>query len=250
MPLVRSQAIVLRSYPLSESDLIVVLYSLEHGKIRLVAKRGRRLRDQFVGCLCSLSHLRVGYYERENRDLSYLSTSDLIESFFELQSDFEFQAASAYLVEVVDSLCPDREPNAKVFRLLLAMCRARKSGVPSPEILVYFNLWILRLSGIWPGIERCVLCASPLSNAGGRFFPEEQKAYCSKCRPHSGQFISPEAARLAESCFTIPLEKVGDCGYPARTFVALNSLLEPMIVKAVDKPMKSLGILHSIATGL
>lgn len=246
MPLVEAEAVVLRSYPLSEADLILVLYSREHGKIRVVAKRARRIKEQFAGCFTSLSHLKISFFERENRELSYLKATDLIESFFELQSDFDFQAASAYVVEVVDALLPEHEPNSRVFRLLVAMFRARKKGVLASEILPYFNLWILRLSGICPTMDRCVLCARSLTEIGGRFFYEEKKTYCSRCRTRSGHFISPEVARLLESCSVSSIEKLHESRPSPGSLVALNSLLEPMVVKAVERPMKTLGILHDV----
>jgi len=48
MGLGRSAAIVIGSFPIGESDLVVTFYSREHGKIRGVAKAARRVQG---GCL-------------------------------------------------------------------------------------------------------------------------------------------------------------------------------------------------------
>src|SRR3954466_11206328 len=69
MPLHTSDALILRTYKLGESDRIVVFLTRDRGKKRGVAKNARQSRRRFGGALEPLTCGRVGYVERERRDL-------------------------------------------------------------------------------------------------------------------------------------------------------------------------------------
>ena len=51
MALVESEAIVLRTYPLREADLLVTLFTRGEGKIRGVARSAKKSKRRFGGAL-------------------------------------------------------------------------------------------------------------------------------------------------------------------------------------------------------
>src|SRR5499433_3106701 len=69
MPLHTADALILRTYKLGESDRIVVFLTRDRGKKRGVAKNARQSRRRFGGALEPLTCGRVGYVEREHREL-------------------------------------------------------------------------------------------------------------------------------------------------------------------------------------
>ena len=69
MQLHTADALILRTYTLGESDRIVVFLTSDRGKKRAVAKNARQSRRRFGGALEPLTYGRVGYREREGRDL-------------------------------------------------------------------------------------------------------------------------------------------------------------------------------------
>src|SRR5712672_67591 len=69
MPLYTTDALILRTYKLGESDRIVVFLTRDRGKKRGVAKNARQSRRRFGGGLEPMTVGRVGYVERERRDL-------------------------------------------------------------------------------------------------------------------------------------------------------------------------------------
>lgn len=247
MPLISAEAIVLNAYPLAEADLLAVLLTRDLGKVRVVAKSARRLKGRFAGALSVLSHLQVDFYERENRDLSYLRSCDLIESFFDVQSDYSFQVVGAYFAEVLDSILPDRESNPKMFRLLLAMLRARSNGVEPAYVLAYFNVWLLRLSGLLPAFESCFSCGRNLRIEGGRFVSAENRMFCASCPPQGGNRVAGTTIQLASAVGALSVEKIkGEKGFSEKDFVLLNSILEPLVVRAVERPLKTLAGLREL----
>lgn len=152
MPGRASEALVLRTYPLQEADLIVSFFTRDQGRLRGVARRARRPKNPFGSGLERLSHVKLFYFQRETRELVNLDSCELISSQFNLASDFAAGVALDFFAEVSEQLLPPAEPNERFFRLLLAVLeylRARRSaGVW--QAVTYFSLWAVRLSGILP----------------------------------------------------------------------------------------------------
>ena len=150
-----SESIVLRTYPLREADLIVSFFTRDQGKLRGVAKRARRLKNNFGSGLERLSHVRMFYVQRENRELVSLDACELIHSQFELAGDYASGVALDYFAEVSEQLLPPAEPGERYFRLLLTVLdHLRDQGAESlwPAV-TYFSLWAVRLSGFLPELE-------------------------------------------------------------------------------------------------
>lgn len=155
MPSRVSEAIVLRTYPLREADLIVSFLTRDQGKLRGVARRARRLKSRFGSGLERLSLVEMSYYQRENRELVSLDSCELVHSQFTLAGDYEAGVALDYMAEVSEQLLPLSEPNERFFRLLAAMLRylgERRADGVWPAV-TYFSLWAVRLSGFLPDIE-------------------------------------------------------------------------------------------------
>lgn len=158
MPAQASETFVLRTYPLKEADLIVSFLTRDQGKLRGVAKRARRPKSSFGSGLERLSHVRMFYFQRENRELVNLDSCELIQSQFDLAAGYETSVALDYLAELVEQLLPPHEPSERVFRLLAAVLGFLRTGPGDaaertwPAIL-YFTLWVVRLSGFLPELR-------------------------------------------------------------------------------------------------
>lgn len=147
-----SESIILRTYPLKEADLIVSFFTRDHGKLRGVAPRARRPKSSFGAGLERLSHVRMFYYQRENRELVNLNSCEIIDSQFSVAGHYPAGVALDFLAEVSEHLLPPVEPNERFFRLLLAVLEHLRKN-PETGIwpaVMYFSLWAVRLSGFLP----------------------------------------------------------------------------------------------------
>ena len=59
MALKESEAIVLRTYPLREADLLVTLFTRAEGKVRGVARSAKKSKRRFGGALEPLTYVRA-----------------------------------------------------------------------------------------------------------------------------------------------------------------------------------------------
>ncbi len=149
-----SESLILRTYPLKESDLIVSFLTRDQGKMRGVANRARRLKSGFGAGLERLSHATLSYYQKENRDLVRIDGSELIRAHFSSKS-YDQTVALDFIAEVSELLLPAMEVNERFFRLLLAVIEDIDSSSPQTmwKGLTYFTLWAVRLQGFLPYIH-------------------------------------------------------------------------------------------------
>jgi DNA repair protein RecO (recombination protein O) len=184
-----SEALVLRTYPLKEADLVVSFFTRDQGKLRGVAKRARRPKGGFGAGLERLSHVCVSYFERENRELVNLDSCELIHSQFGLASDYWASVALDFFAEVSEQLLPSAEPNEKFFRLLLSVLDSLQPGGPTGPVwraVTYFSLWAVRLSGWLSRLDVCLECGTLLDEPEAverAYFSRGQAGLiCNQCR--------------------------------------------------------------------
>jgi DNA repair protein RecO (recombination protein O) len=148
-----SETFVLRTYPFREGDLIVSFFTRDLGKLRGVARRARRPKSPFGSGLERLSQVQMSYYQRENAELANLTGCELIQSQFDLGSDYGRGIALDFFTETADHLLPAHEPNEKYFRLMIAALAHLRSGGDLWPTILYFALWSVKLAGIFPDVR-------------------------------------------------------------------------------------------------
>ena len=148
MPLHTSDALILRTYTLGESDRIVVFLTRDRGKKRGVAKNARQSRRRFGGALEPLTCGRITYRERERRDLVFVQ--DVAPTRSPLTAaDGDALGYVGYFAELIDECSPENDPSEPLFRLSTSIVEAMTAGVPIDTLARYFEFWLLRLQGVY-----------------------------------------------------------------------------------------------------
>jgi DNA repair protein RecO (recombination protein O) len=149
MPHYITDALILRTYKLGESDRIVVFLTRDRGKKPGVAKNARRSRRRFGGALEPLTSGRVGYTERERRDLVLLNYVEPTRSPL-VAADGEALGYAGYFAELIDEWAQEADPNEALYRLGASTVEAMARGIPVEPLARYFEYWLLRLQGVYP----------------------------------------------------------------------------------------------------
>ncbi len=148
MPLHATDALILRTYKLGESDRLVVFLTRDRGKKRGVAKNARQSRRRFGGALEPMTCGRVEYMERERRDLVSLRFVEVSRSPLAAQTEDALGYAS-YFAELIDEWAQEADPNETLYRLGVSVVEALVAGVPVDPLARYFEFWLLRLQGVY-----------------------------------------------------------------------------------------------------
>ena len=127
MRLVTTDAIVLRTYNLAESDRIVVCLTRSAGLVRGVAKGARRMKSRFGAALEPFTLIKLAYHEKENRELVSISSTDILKSHFDLNLKPEVAEVLAYMGELIGEFAPPHEADERLFRMFAACVEALAS---------------------------------------------------------------------------------------------------------------------------
>jgi len=148
-----SDRFILPTYPFRDADLVVTFFTRAAGKLRGIARRARRPKSNFGSRLERLSQTNVSYYQKENRELVSLNSSELVHSQFALASSYEASIALDYLAEISEHLLPPAEANERHFRLLATVLDDLRQGGSAWRAVTYFILWSVRLAGFLPDLR-------------------------------------------------------------------------------------------------
>ena len=115
MPEYATEALILRTYKLGESDRIVVFLTRDRGKKRGVAKNARQSRRRFGGGLEPMTCGRVVYVERERRDLVLVNYIEPTRS--PLTAASSDSLGMGFPAELLDECAPKQTRTKGLFRL-------------------------------------------------------------------------------------------------------------------------------------
>ena len=211
MALHTSDALILRTYALGESDRIVVFLTRDRGKKRGVAKNARQSRRRFGGALEPMTTGRVTYREREGRPLAFVEEVAPLSSPLAGVSGDGLGYVS-YFAELIDEWAQENDDNEPLYRLGTTMVEAMAAGVPLEPLARYFEFWLLRLQGVYEADAR--------ASAGARAF----LAAARTCSPMA----------------------VGDVPAPASVLRELEQAHRTQIVMHLEKELKSARVLRAI----
>jgi DNA repair protein RecO (recombination protein O) len=226
MALVSTDAIVLRTYNLAEADRIVVCLTSSAGLVRAVAKGARRMKSRFGAALEPFTLIRLAYYEKENRELVAISSTEIVKSHFALNAQPEAGEVLAYLGELVCEFAPPHEANEKMFRMVTACVEALAENPESSRAFVrYFEVWLLRLAGLFPDIRACSECGVQLGGAETIGIDHEARPYCRNCSPTGASRLMAETQQGILATRRLP---------PVEFAVQFNQLSEPATAQLAD----------------
>ena len=190
MKLLQSTAFVLQSYPVQEADKICVFFTRDHGKLRGVAHGAKKLRSRFGASLEPLSEVVLAYHEKEGRELVTVRTCELVRSLFDVETVPEGEAIVHYFIELIDQFSPPHEPNEKVYRLISAVTTTLGSNDQDwTRLVLYFEVWLLKLSGYFPQLDHCVRCGRSIPPEAPLYLTSQGRPECSSCQSGSGGII-------------------------------------------------------------
>ena len=247
MPLKDSEAIVLRTYPMREADLLVTLFTRSEGKVRGVARSAKKSKRRFGGALEPLTYVRAYYEERERQELTRLDACEVIQSPLAEQVTYSRAVALGHIGELLDELLPDREVNDAVFRLTLSVLGAlRGDHIWMP--VTYFDLWLTRLMGFLPELSECIVCGATLNGSQAFFHALADGLMCLDDKRLASSEISAESRKLAAEMFRAPIATFAGVPWPKARGGDLRKFLVQTLERHIERKLVTAGMLEKIGS--
>lgn len=242
----QAEAIVLKTWPIREADLIVSLFTRDQGKIKGVAKSAMKSRRRFGGALEPMTYVRASYVEKPRQELVRLDSCEILSSPLSQPVDYARAAVLAFFSEVLEEALPDHDPQETVFRLLLAALEHTRVEQPWMP-LTYFSLWVTRLMGWLPDLARCTACGARLGIAGvgGADFPsayfhsQTDGLFCEQHKRGSASRLSPESHTLALRMLRSPIAAFAAEPWPRKRAADLRRFAVQSLERHVERKLAS-----------
>ena len=210
MSIKKTEAIVLRSIKQGETRKILFLYSRAFGKIKVIAKGARSAKSRYGGTLEPLNYISVVYYEKETRDLQFLSSADLIQSFERVLGDVNKIALAMAVCELINKLEMAGESNFLMFKHLLAALQGIDQSEQPLHVFRGFQVRLFDLLGFKPNFDNCLNCGQQ-RNSRCYFSLNRGGFICDNCidQTATGMIMSAQCVMMLRKLQSTALTHLG-----------------------------------------
>jgi DNA repair protein RecO (recombination protein O) len=181
MAMEKATALVLRTTDWSESSRIATLWTRELGKVRALAKGGRRLKSAFESGLDLLTVCSIVLLRKSSGTLDLLTEALVVRRFAHLRSDLAALYAGYYVAELLADWTEELDPHPVLFDEALATLGELGEMEIAPRVM-RFEMVFLRELGYRPVLKRCAGCESALTGEGLVFSSAAGGVLCRRCQ--------------------------------------------------------------------
>jgi len=250
MPSEKATALVLRTTDWSESSRIATLWTREFGKVRVLAKGGRRLKSAFENALDLLTVCRIVFLRKSSDSLDLLTEAQVIQRFPRLRTDLAALYAAYYIAELLDQGTRDYDPHPLLFDetldALQTLGGTDKPGVAAPGLRVArFEIVLLRELGYSPVLDHCAGCGGSIVGTELAFSAAGHGVLCRRCRSsqRDSRLLSPSTWQMLRE-LTAPGDAWRRC-CSAQTRAEVRQLLGQYVTYLLGRRPRLLSYLGS-----
>lgn len=173
--------LIVRTTDWSESSRIVTIYTREFGKVRALAKGGRRLKSNFEVALDLLSVCSIVLLRKSSGGLDLLTEARADERFAGLRTNLPAMYAGYYIAELLGDGTQDYDPHPVLFDHSLETLRQLSAGGNVLSLVSAYDWTWLSELGLTPVLNRCASCSKPEPTGLLAFSPMAGGILCAIC---------------------------------------------------------------------
>lgn len=190
---VTTKAIALNAIDYKENDKYVLLYSLEYGKISVLA---RGIRKASAKLRFAADQFCFGQYElAQSGDRFTLKTCDQLESFYSLREDVLAYYAACTVAESLLNCTEEGQSEPALFVDTLRALESLSCGVNPLLVTLRYLLKFFEIGGFKLQLDGCVACGK----ADSRYYLDLQRGGL-VCRACHGSDCTPVSASAHSCC--------------------------------------------------
>jgi DNA repair protein RecO (recombination protein O) len=245
MTLFASDAVILRTWPVNEADLVVSFFTRDYGKLKGVAKSALKSRKRFGGALEPMTLVRAYFADRPRQELVRLDQLEILRSPLSSTVDYPRAAVLSFYAEVLEETLPEQDPQETVFRLMLAVLE--QTTVTHPWMpLTYFSLWMTRLMGWLPDLSGCTACGDRFRAGEASFHPASDGLFCSRHRQGAGTLMTADSLGLAQRILREPVTALTGEEWPRQRGQDLRRFTQQSLERHLERRLRSAEALRNL----
>ncbi len=238
------EGIVIRARPYGENNKIVTLFTRDAGKITCMARGAKKPSSRLAAITQPFTHGSFSIYK--GRGMGTLQNGDQLESLRHIREDIMKTAYASYIVELIDRLTEQDEPQPAIYELLYQALHAIEEDY-DPEAISLFVEWkMLPSAGLTPTLHQCANCGA--TDGEFAFSFQELGFLCHRCF-HVDRYIirlSPSLVKLIRTFYFVPIERVGSLKLKKETKSLVKGIVRSIYEEQAGIRLKSRGFLEQL----
>lgn len=247
-----TDAINLKSYNLSESDKIIVMYSKDKGLIKGVAKGVKKTKSKLGARMDMLVANKLMLHK--GRNLDTICQAEALNTFKKIRENMDKIFYSMYVSEIVNNFGVEDDPcSSEIYDMLYLVLEKISEASSKIEILlpvIKFQLKMMQVSGFGIEFDNCLICGCSVSNENMYFSQKHGGIVCSDCHSehHINTSMHYKLRDFLKSLSIVGLQNSSEFEKLANEKICLVSfnLLKTYIVSHSPKKFKTTDILQDV----
>ncbi len=154
-----TDGLVTRVVSTGDHDKVLQILTAEHGRISVMVKGGKSLRNPAMACSQLFTYGNFELYRKG--DFYWLRQGSVLNAFYELSADIVRMSLGVYLCDVANELSDRDEPAEELLRMLLnSLYLIGRDKKPQELVKGVFELRAAAISGYLPELDACCRCGS------------------------------------------------------------------------------------------
>ncbi len=206
MKLIKTRGLVLKSISYGDYDKILTVLTEDAGKISVMVKGGKSINHGINADTLLFSYGNYLLYDKGS--MYILSSSEVIESFYDLTKDLDKLSAASDMLNFINFTCDESEDLGDLLRITLnvlyALTHYDKSVIMAKAV---FYTKVCACLGISPVMNMCIECGDI---ATSRFSPSYGGVLCSECGDDALDLMpmTPQTAEIMNYILTCDIKKI------------------------------------------
>ena len=161
-------AIMLRRIDFGDYDFIITFFTLNSGKIPVIAKSARKSIKRFSGILELFYALDIVLGTGRGKGLPVLQEASLRQPFYRIRENITKTAYASYWAELINEWMENHVKNIKLYHLFQYVLYELDLGRMPEEVLsILFQIKLISMSGFYPNLRKCSICKVEMEKMKG-----------------------------------------------------------------------------------
>lgn len=217
--------IVIRTTAYGEIHKVVTLFTKEMGKVTVMAHGAKKTTGKLAGVTQIFTNgcYLISHGRREG--MGTLKQGETVTRYKSLQQDIMRTSYASAIIELVDYLAMDKEPNPSMFELLEKALELIDKGLDPQVILSVTETKLMSIAGIHPNLDGCVCCEA--HNGSFAFSVKEGGFICHQCFDKDRYRIPVSLAtiRIFRSLYYVDLTRLENINIKEQTKHEIDTIL-------------------------
>jgi DNA repair protein RecO (recombination protein O) len=234
-----SRSIILKNRDYQEADRFVTLFTERQGKFTAVARGVKKPKSSLRACTQPFCFSQLYFFQGKS-DLALVTQGKPLEFFAAAREQFAETLSMLYLMDLLDQVLPERDPQPELFRVSLQVMQTLELSGRQPWLPRFFELRLLQELGYAPVLEQCARCGRP--GRGSVFSLADGGLVCPECASGCGDFypLSREALAALSFLSRAPLAAAAKVKISAAAWAQLEQLFLRALEYHFERSFKTL----------